>query len=168
MRQPTTKMEHEDMVAFTSFGFNGDTFVVDDQKCDTMDRFMNIAAARLFGDAEAEAEVLGHDSPYHRPSIMGHGEIEGFRASVWLASCFDIAVRGNYAMFSQNPAMKAELLATGTKTLVYASPPDASSDPIWGTYTSLYLCENKKTWGGQNLLGEVLEKVREMLREQRY
>ena len=57
--------------------------------------------------------------------------------------------------------MKATLLSTYPKTLVFASP----NDRIWG----IGFTEddpralNKKSWMGQNLLGEILTRVRDKL-----
>lgn len=75
----------------------------------------------------------------------------------------------NLLKYSQNPAWKAELLGTGSRILVEASPVDR----IWGvgldvTEAVAYYdsAEYKASgWPGRNLLGIALMSVREMLKK---
>lgn len=66
--------------------------------------------------------------------------------------------------FSQNDDLKTILFSTYPKTLVEASP----FDKIWGI--GLRKDDpgawNKSTWLGKNLLGEILTRVRDKLREE--
>mgnify|MGYP000429396373 CR=1 FL=1 len=55
-------------------------------------------------------------------------KVGNFEKEVWDARCEDIVVAGNIAKFSQNPEMKAFLLATGDAILAEAAP----RDRIWG------------------------------------
>lgn len=68
----------------------------------------------------------------------------------------------NVAKYGQNPAMRATLLSTGNRTLVEASP----NDKIWGigmTVNEMTMLGHDRTkWRGQNLLGFILEKVRDL------
>ena len=67
---------------------------------------------------------------------------------------------GVYAKFSQNPELKTQLLATGEKVLVEASP----YDKIWGIgFNKSDALTSKAKWG-QNLLGKVLMEVRNKLK----
>lgn len=61
------------------------------------------------------------------------------------------------------PELKQELLATGNKTLVEASP----YDRIWGIglLEDNPLVDDETNWRGQNLLGKALMEVREALRQ---
>lgn len=66
--------------------------------------------------------------------------------------------------FSQNDDLKTILFSTYPKTLVEASP----YDKIWGIGLRKDdpRAWNKSTWLGKNLLGEILTRVRDKLREE--
>jgi predicted NAD-dependent protein-ADP-ribosyltransferase YbiA (DUF1768 family) len=70
----------------------------------------------------------------------------------------------SYLQFSQNEKLKEKLFSTYPKTLVEASP----VDKIWGIGLAKEdrRAWNRDTWRGQNLLGEILTKVRDTLMEQ--
>jgi ribA/ribD-fused uncharacterized protein len=116
--------------------------------------------ARLFGDEAIRAKILASASPRDHKALGR--KVSGFVAETWDRSCLDIVVRGNMAKFSQNPAMKAALLATGDKLLVEASP----LDTIWGVGLRADdpRVHDRATWRGKNLLGEALMRVRAELR----
>ena len=61
-----------------------------------------------------------------------------------------------YAKFTQDPVLKAKLLATGNRELVEGN---THGDRCWGM-----TCSNG-VWIGENRLGKVLMKLREDLRE---
>jgi len=66
-----------------------------------------------------------------------------------------------FAKYSQNETIKNDLISTGNKILVEASP----TDRIWGiglpcSSPDIY---DEKKWRGQNLLGKVLMYVRDEL-----
>jgi ribA/ribD-fused uncharacterized protein len=88
-------------------------------------------------------------------------KVLGYVDEIWAARRFDIVYEICLAKFTQNPEMKEELLSTGTRTIVEASP----YDTIWGIGMGSndpdVLDESK--WKGENLLGKVLMKVRENL-----
>lgn len=89
-------------------------------------------------------------------------QIFGYDDIAWGAVRFGIMKWVNYMKFSQNDNFKKELLGTGDKILVEASPYDS----IWGVKMQKWdddiLIESN--WKGQNLLGKVLMEVRSMLR----
>ena len=70
---------------------------------------------------------------------------------------------GNYAKFTQIPAMKHHLLSTGNKRLAGASP----LDPVWGIGVRADdpRAKGPRQWRGKNLLGEALSAVREAIRD---
>jgi predicted NAD-dependent protein-ADP-ribosyltransferase YbiA (DUF1768 family) len=72
-----------------------------------------------------------------------------------------ILYRGNIAKFSQNPDMLRQLLATGDRILVEASP----LDRIWGIGLrgDDPRASDRASWQGLNLLGEALMRVRATL-----
>lgn len=66
--------------------------------------------------------------------------------------------------FSQNDDLKMTLFSTYPKTLVEASP----SDKVWGIglHKNDPRAWSKSTWLGKNLLGEIITRVRDKLREE--
>ena len=85
----------------------------------------------------------------------------GFSSKTWDKHKVDIAVKGNFAKFSQNEDLKQFLLNTETAVLVEASP----FDKIWGVGLAQDNPNIKdiSKWQGLNLLGFVLMQVREQL-----
>jgi len=157
----------DDMVLFWKppcvFGqWTESPFKVDGETYVTAEQFMMAEKARLFGDDEIRKQILGTTDPKAQKALGR--KVKGFDEATWVANRLEIVVRGNLAKFSQNSEMKEELLATGDKLLVEASP----LDRIWGIGLG---AENpkawrKETWRGLNLLGQALMTVRSMLREE--
>ena len=89
-------------------------------------------------------------------------EVANFDARVWEAARAGIVFDGNYAKFSQKPALRKFLLATGERIIVEASPVDR----IWGVglASDNARIADPATWDGLNLLGFALMKVRTALR----
>ena len=81
-----------------------------------------------------------------------------FDEARWTAACREVVYRGNLAKFGQNDDLLALLLATGSKTLVEASP----KDRIWGIGLSADdpRATQPSAWPGKNWLGEALMRVR--------
>lgn len=92
-------------------------------------------------------------------------KIPHFSEDVWEGERYAIVQEGNFLKFSQNDDLKQQLLATGERELVEASP----RDRIWGIgfeKESASLWRNK--WG-LNLLGKALMETRQKLtREKLY
>lgn len=82
-----------------------------------------------------------------------------FDQAKWDKSSDAIVEQGNYLKFSQNPHLKAILLATGSKIIVEASP----SDRIWGVGFDAENAEGRESEWGMNKLGEALMRVRRRL-----
>jgi hypothetical protein len=87
--------------------------------------------------------------------------VQGYDEDRWAAHRFNAVVRGNFAKFSQNDELKKYLLSTKDAVLVEASP----KDRLWGIGIDVDTAMKtpQKDWPGQNLLGQALMRVREML-----
>ena len=89
--------------------------------------------------------------------------VRNFDSTVWDREKQNAVLSGNYAKFTQNPAMKHHLLSTGNKRLAEASPLDA----VWGIGLRADdpRAKDPRQWTGKNLLGEALSAVREAIRD---
>ena len=118
--------------------------------------------AKLFGDEEIAAKVMATSSPREQKALGK--QVKGFNKEEWEKVCKDIVFKGNYAKFTQNRFLLNELMETGDKTIVEASPYDV----IWG----IGMGEDdpdrfdKTKWRGTNWLGEVCMQVRQKLKEE--
>ena len=138
-------------------------FTVDGVDYVCAEQFMMAEKARLFGDEEVRAQIIATPSPRDHKAL-GRA-VRNFDQDTWEAERVAIVVRGNLAKFQQNPEMGAQLLATGDKLLVEASP----LDRIWGVGLRAddSRVHDRGTWRGQNLLGEALMQVRAQMRGSR-
>jgi ribA/ribD-fused uncharacterized protein len=137
------------------FTHNGITFTRGEQ-------YMMYQKAILFGDTAVAEAILKTDSPAEQQSLGR--TVSNYNDATWSAKRVDVMVSGLFEKFNQNPKLKEALLNTGTSTMVEASPVDR----IWG----IGLAEdhpdatNPVKWRGLNLLGIVLMKVRDKIKQQ--
>lgn len=135
------------------------SFVVEGVSYKTAEHYMMAQKAKLFNDHDNLAKILDSQTPAEAKQLGRM--IKNFDAQVWENHRFDIVVQGNLAKFSQNPALKAFLLATGQRVLVEASP----LDTIWGIGLGQDnpKAQHPQTWLGENLLGFALMAARNTL-----
>jgi len=132
-------------------------FVVDGIEYNCTEQYMMAEKARLFGDIEILSEIMASEDPSYQ-KLCGR-KVRGFVKEKWDAVARDVMYRGCRAKFEQNPAYLKELMDTGDRTIVEASPYDC----IWGIglHWTSPLCNDPAQWGGTNWLGETLTKVRD-------
>lgn len=119
--------------------------------------------AKTFGDSVIAAAVVANQDPKY---VKGLGKrVSGFNDETWAEHRYDCMLDACFAKFVQNPKLGDQLIATGDKVLVEASP----YDKIWG----VGLAPNDPrvldpaNWRGLNLLGEVLMDIRTILKSTR-
>lgn len=127
----------------------------------TAEHYMMAEKARLFGDAETAAAVVGATHP-RRAKDLGR-RVRDFDEGTWREHRVSIVTRGNEAKFAQNGELRDFLLGTGSRVLVEASP----LDRIWGIGLAAEdeHAEFPSRWRGLNLLGFALMEARARLRE---
>lgn len=90
-------------------------------------------------------------------------QVKGFDVEEWSKVCYGKMLIACKAKFEQNPWLREQLLETGDRIIVEASP----LDKIWGV--GLHEDDDRildeANWEGQNLLGKVLMEVRDGLRK---
>ena len=166
MIDPNVMYTTDDMVFFwqspAPFGqWTAAKFVVDRITYNCAEQFMMAEKARLFGDEEMWVLIMSTQNPAEQKRLGRH--VDGFDDALWKAHREDIVFRGNMAKFTQNPALLDALLDTGDRLLVEASP----YDRIWGIglHSTDERAADPAQWRGQNLLGNVLMRVRLTLRQ---
>lgn len=121
--------------------------------------------ADFFGDLEIRNKIE-HETDGNPKEAKKLGRlIRGFDAEKWVKASFTVMVDVNRLKYMQNPKMAKELLDTGNRILVEASP----YDKIWGVALGEDdpLILDEKNWQGQNLLGKALMEVRQYLKEEK-
>lgn len=132
---------------------------IDGKTFNCCEQYMMYRKAMLFGDMEIAKEIMETRSPKEQKALGR--KIQGFDKSIWDKNSLAIVYRGNFEKFSQNPDLKRELLSTGSRILVEASP----LDNIWGIGLAEDAkgVENPKNWKGLNLLGQAITLVKNEL-----
>ncbi|KAH7138784.1 hypothetical protein B0J11DRAFT_423079 [Dendryphion nanum] len=134
----------------------GDTYL-------TAEMWMMVGKARLFGDEKIAQAMLATPNPKTCKSLGR--QVANFDDKVWNRERERIVEEGNYLKFTKSneaAELRRLLLETGERELVEASP----MDRIWGVgFGEKNAGKNRHRWG-LNLLGVVLMRVRERLREE--
>ncbi|MFJ1736573.1 NADAR family protein [Streptomyces sp. NPDC088254] len=137
-------------------------FEVDGVAYATAEHWMMAGKARLFGDAEAERQVLaaGHPAEAKKAGRL----VRGFDEATWERERLRIVVEGSVHKFAAHPELRRFLLNTGDRVLVEASPVDR----VWGIGLSARDdgAWDPRRWKGPNLLGFALMEARERLRSE--
>lgn len=143
------------------------SFIIDDVEYNCAEQYMMAQKAIIFGDLDIYDQIMESDDAATQKKL---GRIvENFDKDIWeedeengYPRCWNIVWRANMAKFSQNPHFLQDLLNTGNKLLVEASP----YDTIWGVGMGAENPRilNPENWNGTNWLGEVLTNVRSFLR----
>jgi ribA/ribD-fused uncharacterized protein len=136
-------------------------FTVDGLQYASAEHFMMAGKARLFGDESAAAGILSAATPADAKAL-GRA-VRGFDERRGVEARAELVARGNVAKFAQHEDLRRQLLGTGEKVLVEASPRDA----IWGIGmgASNPDARNPARWRGLNLLGFALMEARERIRD---
>lgn len=126
------------------------------------EQYMMIMKAAIFGDWDIAEKIHATDDP-KRMKALGR-QVKGFNSAIWDLNKEQAMIDGLTAKFQQNEEMKEMLLATGNSLLAEC----AVHDKIWGIGRSMWdqARFNPDLWNGQNLLGKILMKVRDTLREE--
>lgn len=117
--------------------------------------------AMLFGDTEIADQILATGVPAEQKGLGR--KVRNFDSAVWDKNKREIVYEVNKAKFSQSPKLLKALMDTKGTTLVEASPYDL----VWGIgYEANHPnAQDRTKWRGQNLLGEILTKVRNDLED---
>lgn len=137
-------------------------FYMNGQRFANSEQAMMYEKAKLMGDREVMTAVLATTDP---KEIKALGRtVAPWDQIAWECNRLHIMTEVCYAKFTSTDALRNELLSTGNRTIVEASP----YDTIWG----IGMKENDEgvddpeNWNGLNLLGIALMNVRTRLKEE--
>ena len=139
--------------------WNPATFVMDGISFFNSEKAFMWLKAMFFGDTDTARLIVETESPKAAKDLGRL--VKGYDDAKWNEVRLAMMCKAVYSKFSQDSALKATLLATGTRILVEASP----YDKVWG----IGMAENdagvedEANWKGLNLLGKALGIVRENL-----
>jgi ribA/ribD-fused uncharacterized protein len=124
------------------------------------EQYMMYYKALTFNDQENLKKIMATSDPQLQKKLGRL--VKGYDDTIWANKRFDVVVQGNYLKFGQNKKLKEELLSTGDKVLVEASPYDKIFGIGLGPTDERILDE--KNWDGLNLLGKAIMKARELIK----
>lgn len=132
---------------------------IEDAAYSCCEQYMMAEKARLFGDTQTLKKIMQTSSPKEQKALGR--QVANFDEGKWAEVAEDVVYRANLAKFSQHKNLAETLAATGSKTIVEASP----YDKIWGVGLGVedHRIHDPATWQGKNLLGKALMKVRDTL-----
>ena len=124
-----------------------------------VEQFMMYCKAMLFKDEDTARKILSNSDP-KTVKALGRS-VKGFDEKIWVSKREIYVEKGCLAKFSQNQDKMDFLLMTEGTFLVEASP----YDRIWGVGLAANdpKINDRESWRGLNLLGQVLERVRTRL-----
>ena len=134
---------------------------VDEKEYISSEQYFMAKKAEHFKDEETLKKIMEAPTP-KKAKELGR-QVKGFDAAEWMKVCEEYMHEGVFAKFMQNENLKEFLLSDEFKGkgFVEGSPIDG----IWGVkihYESPNI-DDEKNWNGLNLLGKVLNRVREEL-----
>lgn len=155
-------MAKEDFIFFWGGTFSQwaySPFKIDGVIYTSCEQYMMAKKALVFFDFQMLEKIMTTEEPSEQKAYGR--KIKNFDTKLWTPVCRKIVFDGNYAKFTQNPKMLKELMDTGDKEIVEASP----KDKIWGIglHETDPRAWDKSTWEGTNWLGEAIMQVRAIL-----
>lgn len=136
-------------MAYAPFQFKG-AFYSSAEQCFQAEK------AKYHNKMSCVRRIVRSEDPYKCKKIGSEVEI----SNDWMGVREEIMKDIVYHKFSQNEDMKGELIATGNASLYEA----VTGSTIWSTHSSIHSkATYEETATGPNVLGKILEKVRESL-----
>lgn len=149
----------EEPYGFLSNWYMSD-FEIQGHRFSSMEQYMMYNKAITFEDHEIADKILSV-SDVRAVKDLGRA-VKNYNETIWNGIRQIVVYEGLLAKFSQNEALKEQLIATGDTILAEC----AISDLVWGI--GLFMKTDDKQalskWRGKNLLGFALMRVREQLK----
>lgn len=125
------------------------------------EQYMMAKKAEVFNDTETYDLIMKETDPKLQKKLGR--EVKNFDTHTWESCCESIVYDANVYKFTQNPKLRLCLEKTKGTELVEASP----YDKIWGIGLGQEHPDrfDKTKWRGKNLLGLILDDVRDNLND---
>lgn len=118
--------------------------------------------AKAFGDEEIAMRILFEGKNPKQAKSLGR-KVKGYNDEVWNKMRYKVMLRANLLKYLQNKDIEKLLLNEefDGKNFCEASP----VDQVWGIgCDEATALDDESNWNGQNLLGKVLDEVRDILK----
>ncbi|CAO4376749.1 unnamed protein product [Caenorhabditis nigoni] len=128
------------------------------------EQFYMYNKASLMEDQKLMSAVLRSDNPKAMKAMCSKGALRGWRDSEWNKHKEKVMYIGSKAKYRASPHLRYALFLSSGSQLVECSP----FDPVWGIGNDLETVISDSSISlntGQNLLGKILDRVREELWE---
>lgn len=126
------------------------------------EQYFMFVKAKTFGDEEIALKILLEGKDPKQAKTLGR-EVRNYDDKVWDEMRYQVMLEANYLKYTKCPKLQEALLGERYmgKSFVEASP----IDRIWGIglHQNDPLVDDEKNWRGQNLLGKVLDEVRDRI-----
>jgi len=134
-------------------------FEIDGVKYQNVEQYMMWSKAVLMHDFDTANKIMSTSDP-RTIKALGR-EVKNYKEELWEKVRFDVVFSACKAKFTQNEKLNKALLAEDGE-FVESSP----YDKIWGIGLDEDAAKktDPKNWPGQNLLGKVLTKLRDELK----
>lgn len=159
-----TDKTHDDYIFFWSGIYSNwfpSNITLEGMTFNCVEQYMMYKKALEFGDTETAKKVMEAEEPREQKKLGR--QVEGFDAEHWSKVRFERVIPAMREKFRSHPVLKRELLNSGDKTIVEASPLDDQWGIGMGADDPEILDESK--WG-LNVLGKMIMQVRDELREE--
>ena len=135
-------------------------FTVDGFRYLHVEQYIMAEKAKLFGDTERYTQILRATTPGDCKALGK--QVTPYEDKVWAYFRAEVLKKGLFAKFSQNGALRQQLLSTGDELLAEASP----GDKVFGIGLDAAAAAklSSTAWPGENLLGHALMELRPVLR----
>lgn len=131
---------------------------IDGTKYPSVEHYYQAMKAVEFKDEDTLKKILKTKTS---KSVKALGnKVKDFNEEVWKAKQDEVMEKGVRAKFVQHPELREKLVETGGKVIGYAD----ARDLYWSIGTSMGLekAKSPSKWRGQNKLGKILMKLREV------
>ncbi len=138
-------------------------FEVDGVEYVTAEQYMMAMKAKTFEGNEDILEKIMSTGNAKKQKALGR-QVRNFDTDEWNEVSMGHVVTANIAKFSQSESLLAELIESGDRELVEASP----HDTIWGIglHWNDDAVLDKEKWRGENKLGKAIMTARETILQQ--
>ena len=134
-------------------------FTINGEQYHSSEQFIQHQKSRLFGDKQAEMDILAATTPIECKTIAK--DIKNYDAATWKNQAKATCTPGILAKLKQHQSLTNLLISTGEQKLA-----ECCRDKDWGTGIALHdpKALDRTQWHSQGLLGEILETIRSILK----